>query len=134
MHLLVNFSRESVQNRLVASLYRESKFDELLYEDENLTAERNRVKALLDACVSFKRARVLNRILSLICYRCQQQQLQGSLPDAVRRALIEKRVQKSLHMHAVVQSHIFPFSLFLCRTTKTRKHMLYSKSIYAHDR
>lgn len=42
-----------MQNRLVASLYRENKFDELLYEDENLTAERNRVKSLLDAYVSF---------------------------------------------------------------------------------
>lgn len=51
MHLLVNFSRESVQNRLVASLYRENMFDELLYEDENLTSERNRIKGLLDACV-----------------------------------------------------------------------------------
>ena len=49
MHLLVNFSRESVQNRLVASLYREQLFADLLYEDENLTAERNRIKALLDA-------------------------------------------------------------------------------------
>ncbi|KAE8268522.1 hypothetical protein A4X09_0g3820 [Tilletia walkeri] len=49
MHLLVNFSRESVQNRLVAGLYKESLFDELLHEDEGLTNERKRVKALLDA-------------------------------------------------------------------------------------
>jgi dynamin 1-like protein len=49
MHLLVNNSKDSVQNRLVTSLYRESLFADLLYEDENLTAERNRVKALLDA-------------------------------------------------------------------------------------
>ncbi|ORY88161.1 Dynamin central region-domain-containing protein [Leucosporidium creatinivorum] len=49
MHYLVNFSRESVQNRLVSSLYKESLFDDLLYEDESLTAERNRVKALLEA-------------------------------------------------------------------------------------
>ncbi|KAK4703359.1 dynamin 1-like protein, partial [Phenoliferia sp. Uapishka_3] len=49
MHLLVNFSRESVQNRLVASLYKESLFEDLLYEDEGLTAERTRVKALLTA-------------------------------------------------------------------------------------
>lgn len=49
MHLLVNFSRESIQNRLVSSLYRESLFADLLYEDESLTAERNRVKQLLDA-------------------------------------------------------------------------------------
>ncbi|KAM0752114.1 putative DNM1-dynamin-related GTPase [Meredithblackwellia eburnea MCA 4105] len=49
MHLLVNFSRESVQNRLVASLYKEALFADLLYEDEGLTAERTRVKALLQA-------------------------------------------------------------------------------------
>lgn len=49
MHLLVNFSRESVQNRLVAGLYKEDLFEELLYEDEGLTSERKRVKQLLDA-------------------------------------------------------------------------------------
>ncbi|GAA5842376.1 hypothetical protein JCM11251_004210 [Rhodosporidiobolus azoricus] len=49
MHLLVNFSRESVQNRLVASLYKESLFDDLLHEDEALTAERTRIKGLLKA-------------------------------------------------------------------------------------
>lgn len=47
--LLVNFSRESVQNRLVASLYKESLFADLLYEDEGLTAERTRIKGLLQA-------------------------------------------------------------------------------------
>jgi dynamin 1-like protein len=60
MHLLVNYSRESVQNRLVASLYKENLFEDLLYEDESLTAERTRVKNLLDAYkeafkVSFER-------------------------------------------------------------------------------
>ncbi|BGP47592.1 Dynamin-related GTPase protein [Rhodotorula kratochvilovae] len=49
MHLLVNFSRESVQNRLVASLYKDSLFDELLHEDEALTAERTRIQNLLKA-------------------------------------------------------------------------------------
>ncbi|KPV75108.1 uncharacterized protein RHOBADRAFT_35950, partial [Rhodotorula graminis WP1] len=49
MHLLVNFSRESVQNRLVASLYKDSLFDELLHEDEALTAERTRIQNLLRA-------------------------------------------------------------------------------------
>ncbi|GAA6042563.1 hypothetical protein JCM8097_003131 [Rhodosporidiobolus ruineniae] len=49
MHLLVNFSRESVQNRLVASLYKDTLFDELLHEDEALTAERTRIKNLLQA-------------------------------------------------------------------------------------
>lgn len=50
---LVNFSRESVQNRLVASLYKESLFADLLYEDEGLTAERTRIKSLL---VAYKEA------------------------------------------------------------------------------
>lgn len=49
MHLLINHSRESVQNRLVASLYKENLFEDLLYEDEGLTAERQRIKALLDS-------------------------------------------------------------------------------------
>ena len=49
MHLLINHSRESVQNRLVASLYKENLFNDLLYEDEGLTAERQRIKALLDS-------------------------------------------------------------------------------------
>lgn len=49
MHLLVNFSRDSVQNRLVINLYKESMFAELLHEDEALTKERQRVQALLDA-------------------------------------------------------------------------------------
>lgn len=49
MHLLINHSREHVQNRLVASLYKENLFEDLLYEDEGLTAERQRIKALLDS-------------------------------------------------------------------------------------
>ena len=49
MHLLINHSRESVQNRLVASLYKENLFEDLLYEDEGLTAERQRIKSLLDS-------------------------------------------------------------------------------------
>jgi dynamin 1-like protein len=49
MHLLVNHTSQHVQNRLVSTLYRPDGFDELLHEDENLVAERARVKALLDA-------------------------------------------------------------------------------------
>lgn len=45
----MNFSRESVQNRLVASLYKETLFNDLLFEDEGLTTERTRVKNLLQA-------------------------------------------------------------------------------------
>lgn len=49
MHLLVNFSRDTVQNRLVINLYKEDLFESLLHEDEALTKERKRVQALLDA-------------------------------------------------------------------------------------
>ncbi|KAI9316181.1 Dynamin central region-domain-containing protein [Dichotomocladium elegans] len=48
MHLLVNFSRESVQNRLVATLYREDIFSDLLQEDENVAADREKCKTMLD--------------------------------------------------------------------------------------
>lgn len=47
MHLLVNFSKEEAQNRLVSELYKESLFDELLYEDENLAQERQKCENML---------------------------------------------------------------------------------------
>jgi dynamin 1-like protein len=49
MHLLVNHTCQSVQNRLVASLYKPDLFGTLLSEDEGIVAERERVKGLLDA-------------------------------------------------------------------------------------
>ncbi|KAL0954066.1 hypothetical protein HGRIS_005217 [Hohenbuehelia grisea] len=49
MHFLVNHTSQQVQNRLVASLYKPDLFADLLNEDEQLVAERARVKALLDA-------------------------------------------------------------------------------------
>lgn len=49
MHYLVNYTSQHVQNRLVSSLYKPELFDGLLHEDETLVAERERVKALLDA-------------------------------------------------------------------------------------
>ncbi|PFH50948.1 hypothetical protein AMATHDRAFT_143771 [Amanita thiersii Skay4041] len=49
MHLLVNYTSQHVQNRLVSSLYKPDVFADLLNEDEALVAERTRVKALLDA-------------------------------------------------------------------------------------
>ena len=47
MHLLVNFSKESTQNRLVSKLYKESMFSELLYEDEALAQERKKCENML---------------------------------------------------------------------------------------
>lgn len=48
MHLLVNYSRESVQNRLVAALYKEENFDELLQEDDTISQEREKCKTMLN--------------------------------------------------------------------------------------
>lgn len=49
MHLLVDYSRESIQNRLVSVLFKESLFEGLLEEDPALTGERQRVASLLQA-------------------------------------------------------------------------------------
>ena len=48
MHLLVNSSREAVQNRLVTALYKVDLFNELLQEDETLAAERQKCATMLD--------------------------------------------------------------------------------------
>lgn len=48
MHLLVNYSRESIQNRLVAALYKEENFDELLQEDDTISTEREKCKTMLN--------------------------------------------------------------------------------------
>ncbi|KAL0061206.1 Dynamin-related GTPase protein [Marasmius tenuissimus] len=49
MHLLVNHTSASVQNRLVAELYKPEKFGDMLSEDEGVRNERERVQALLEA-------------------------------------------------------------------------------------
>lgn len=48
MHLLVNHSKDVVQNRLVSELYREDLFSDLLYEDDGIKAEREKCQKLLD--------------------------------------------------------------------------------------
>ncbi|KAL4901010.1 hypothetical protein BDW74DRAFT_87335 [Aspergillus multicolor] len=48
MHLLVNHSKDVVQNRLVSELYREEFFAELLYEDDGIKAEREKCERLLE--------------------------------------------------------------------------------------
>lgn len=47
MHLLVNHCRDEVQNRLVSELYRESLFEELLYEDDGVKKEREKCEKLM---------------------------------------------------------------------------------------
>lgn len=49
MCLLVNYSRDEIQNRLVQKLYDVSRFDELLMEDATLMRERSRLVKLLDS-------------------------------------------------------------------------------------
>ncbi|QLL33510.1 hypothetical protein HG536_0E04210 [Torulaspora globosa] len=48
MCLLVNFSKDTVQNRLVTKLYKESLFEELLMEDQALAQDREKCMKLLD--------------------------------------------------------------------------------------
>lgn len=47
MHLLVNHCKDVVQNRLVSELYKESLFEELLYEDDGVKKEREKCEQLL---------------------------------------------------------------------------------------
>ncbi|CAG8951565.1 hypothetical protein HYFRA_00007481 [Hymenoscyphus fraxineus] len=47
MHLLVNHSKDSVQNRLVSELYKDSLFEELLYEDDVVKKEREKCEKML---------------------------------------------------------------------------------------
>ncbi|KAI9838699.1 MAG: hypothetical protein M1819_005013 [Sarea resinae] len=47
MHLLVNHSKDVVQNRLVSELYKEELFQDLLYEDDGIKAEREKCEKLL---------------------------------------------------------------------------------------
>jgi len=48
MHLLVNHSKDVVQNRLVSELYKEELFGDLLYEDDGIKAEREKCEKLLE--------------------------------------------------------------------------------------
>ncbi|KAH8883978.1 hypothetical protein GQ53DRAFT_771273 [Thozetella sp. PMI_491] len=48
MHLLVDHCKDAVQNRLVSALYKESLFEELLYEDDSVVKEREKCEKLLD--------------------------------------------------------------------------------------
>ncbi|KAJ5808940.1 hypothetical protein N7474_010209 [Penicillium riverlandense] len=48
MHLLVNYCKDVVQNRLVSELYKEDLFGDLLYEDDGIKAEREKCERLLE--------------------------------------------------------------------------------------
>ncbi|KHN98545.1 dynamin-2 [Metarhizium album ARSEF 1941] len=61
MHLLVNHSKDVVQNRLVSELYRESLFEELLYEDDGVKKEREKCEKLLQTYR--EAARIIGEVL-----------------------------------------------------------------------
>ncbi|KMU81257.1 dynamin-2 [Coccidioides immitis RMSCC 3703] len=61
MHLLVNHSKEVVQNRLVSELYKEELFPELLYEDDGIKAEREKCEKLLETYK--KAAKIVGEVL-----------------------------------------------------------------------
>ena len=48
MHLIVNYAKENIQNRLVTYLYREDLFAELLQEDERVMREREKCRELVE--------------------------------------------------------------------------------------
>ncbi|KAI0204682.1 Dynamin central region-domain-containing protein [Astrocystis sublimbata] len=48
MHLLVNHCKDVVQNRLVSELYKESLFEELLYEDDGVKKDREKCEKMLE--------------------------------------------------------------------------------------
>ena len=48
MHLLVNHTKDIIQERLVSELYREEYFGDLLYEDDGIKAEREKCEKLLN--------------------------------------------------------------------------------------
>ncbi|TGZ80102.1 hypothetical protein EX30DRAFT_320750 [Ascodesmis nigricans] len=61
MHLLVNHSKDVVQNRLVTELYREEFFHDLLYEDDNIKAEREKCERLMETYR--QAARIVNDVV-----------------------------------------------------------------------
>ncbi|KAK9329440.1 Dynamin central region-domain-containing protein [Lipomyces starkeyi] len=61
MHLLVNFCKETIQNRLVSELYKDSLFDELLKEDAALAQERIKCEKMLRTYT--EAARIINEVV-----------------------------------------------------------------------
>ena len=60
MHFLVNRSKEMIQNELVAALYKEDLFDELLEESTLIAQRRDETKKLMD--ILKKAHEILNEV------------------------------------------------------------------------
>ena len=63
MHLLVNHCKDVVQSRLVSELYKESMFEELLYEDDGVKKEREKCEGLLQTYS--EAAKIISEVRSL---------------------------------------------------------------------
>ncbi|KAK7204991.1 dynamin GTPase [Myxozyma melibiosi] len=61
MHLLVNYSKETIQNRLVSELYKEALFEELLQEDAAIAQERQKCEKMLRTYT--EAARIINEVV-----------------------------------------------------------------------
>ncbi|KAK9468631.1 putative dynamin-like gtpase protein [Lipomyces arxii] len=61
MHLLVNFCKDTIQNRLVSELYKEELFDELLKEDAAIAQERGKCEKMLRTYT--EAARIINEVV-----------------------------------------------------------------------
>jgi dynamin 1-like protein len=48
MHLIVNYAKDNLQNRLVSTLYKEDMFSDLLVEDAQMVRDREKWRQLLD--------------------------------------------------------------------------------------
>ncbi|KAI7651489.1 hypothetical protein KC318_g15658, partial [Hortaea werneckii] len=80
MHLLVNHSKDVVQNRLVSELYRENLFEELLYEDDAVRQEREKCEKLLNTYR--EAAKIIDRARDFDFFAISQVERQ-SLPRGV---------------------------------------------------
>ncbi|KAK9475671.1 Dynamin central region-domain-containing protein [Lipomyces japonicus] len=61
MHLLVNYCKDGIQNRLVSELYKEVLFDDLLQEDAALAQERSKCEKMLRTYT--EAARIVNEVV-----------------------------------------------------------------------
>ena len=63
MHFLVNKSKKELQNELVKNLYKEELFNELLKENDDISAKRKATQKMLD--VLQKASSIINEVRDL---------------------------------------------------------------------
>ena len=98
MHLLVNHSRDEVQNRLVSELYKEDLFGELLYEDDGIKKEREKCEKLL---ATYKEAA---KIVAKYCKRSLVSEKKFSATGCTR--YVPCRVLADPHLYLSAQRNV----------------------------